>query len=131
MLEKQLIANIVKLLPKTIHSQSMTGSSMTYNGTPDRYFDGPKADLWVEFKMLKSMPRDRVVKGNFSALQLQWMERRYKNLPHAPNVVGIVGLPNRTAVLQLSPTEWRNGSPVETARTLREIATWVQNFTGH
>ena len=133
MKEKDLYRAIDKMLPKTIHRQSMTGASTTTNGTPDRYYDGPIGDLWVEYKQLSSMPRSGVAKGAYTELQLFWMERRFKNsnrLAHDPNIVGIVGLPNRTAVIQRLPTEWREGTPVNTAKSLQEVANWIRVMCG-
>jgi hypothetical protein len=79
------------------------------------------------------LPRSGVVIGGYTEQQLEWMERRYANAKqanplHAPNVVGIVGLPNRTAVIQRSPTEWREGSPMTEALPLKEIAAWIADF---
>lgn len=139
MLEKDLIKAVNKKLPKPFHSQSMTGASMHTNGTPDRYYDpeNGRYDLWAEYKMLDAMPRSGLVgfvhatkKGCYSPLQFAWMERRYKNsLAHGrPNTVGIVGLPNRTVVLQTTPTEWREGSPVGMAIDLEELAAWITEF---
>lgn len=133
MREKDLYRYIDKLLPKAMHRQSMTGAAMTGNGVPDRYYDGPLGDLWVEYKMLTSMPRSGVAVGAYTPLQLAWMERRYtnsKNRLPVPNVVGIVGLPNRTAVIQTAPTEWRNGSPVSAAKPLDEVARWIHATCG-
>lgn len=133
MKEKDLYRAVDKLLPLGIHRQSMTGATATTNGTPDRYYDGLHGDLWVEYKMLATMPRNGVVVGKFTPLQLAWMERRYRNstnLPHGPNVIGVVGLPNRKAVIQRSLTEWREGSRIETAVTIREVSEWIQNRCG-
>jgi hypothetical protein len=120
-------------LPKAVHYQSMTYASLSRNGTPDHYYDGAGSDLWVEYKMLRAMPRSGIAVGDYSAQQLDWMERRYANAKqndplHMPNVVGIVGLPNRTAVIQRSPTEWRKGSPITEALPLKEIAQWITAF---
>lgn len=131
MKEKQLYTAINKLLPPRFHSQALTGASMHSNGTPDRYYDPEGGnDLWVEFKQLTSMPRSGVVIGDYTSLQSNWMERRYRNsLAHGrPNMVGIVGLPNRTAVIQRTPTEWREGTPVTEAITLKEAASWIEEF---
>ena len=131
MKEKDLIAAINKKLPKPFHSQSMTGASMHNNGTPDRYYDPEGGnDLWVEYKMLQSMPRSGIAVGDYSKLQLHWMERRYFNsLAHGrSNMIGIVGLPNRMACLQRAPAEWRTGSPVDMAMSLEELATWITAF---
>jgi hypothetical protein len=127
MLEKQLIAAIVKRLPKHIHSQSMTGASTTTNGTPDRYFDGPLRDLWVEFKQLKAMPKNGVARGAYTPLQIAWMRRRWDN---GGNVVGMVGLPNRRVCLQLLPSEWDGGMPVDEAVSIEEAAAWIADFCG-
>lgn len=126
--EGRLIRAINDKLPKRFHSQSMTFGSRSFNGTPDRYYDpeGGVRDLWVEYKALSAMPRDNIAVGNYSALQLAWMDRRWRN---GKNVVGIVGLPNRTAVIQHTPKEWRNGTPVNTAMSLEEVAEWIKHYT--
>lgn len=138
MIEKALIKAINRKLPKSIHHQSMTFGSMSMNGTPDQYYDGPSRDLWVEYKMLKSMPRSGLVggvdakkQGCYSPLQFDWMERRYihaRSLLPVPNVIGIVGLPNRTVVVQTTPTEWREGSSISKAISLEEVITCITVF---
>lgn len=159
--ERQLIDAVHRLLPITLHRQSMTFGSLSQNGTPDYYYDTDcdtsprlliqaygdrelaylkkkRPDLWVEYKQLRAMPRSGLVggvdakkKGCYSPLQFKWMERRYNNcLPHLSNVIGIVGLPNRTAVIQLTPTAWCKGSPVSEARPLKEIALWICAWCG-
>ena len=128
--EGRLIDAVNKHIPKTIHHQSMTFGSRSFNGTPDRYYDGPLGDLWVEYKALTAMPRDGVVVGDYSSLQLRWMTRRYDNCaPSARNVVGVVGLPNRTAVIQRSPTEWEQGTPASTALPIKEVSSWITAFS--
>lgn len=137
MLEKALITAVNRRLPKTIHHQSMTGASRSSNGIPDRYYDASKRDLWVEYKMWDAVPRNQRVggvaagkRGYYSPLQYAWMERRYRNsLPHGrPNVVGIIGLPNRLAVIQTTPAEWREGSPVSLAVPLESVSAWIIEF---
>lgn len=128
MKERDLYRAIDKRLPDTIHKQSMTGAAMTTNGTPDRYYDDSGSDLWVEYKVLKHFPKSGIVIGAFTPIQLHWMERRYRNSKPKPNVAGIVGLPDRTAVIQLTPKEWREGSRVDTAVSLDEVADWIRDF---
>ena len=140
MREKNLYQSVDRKLPTEIHRQSMTGASTSCRGTVDRYYDGPCGDLWVEYKSLDHMPRSGLVggvnaskKGCYTPQQYDWMLRRYNNslsLPHGPNVVGIVGLPNRTAVIQRTPTEWCEGSPTSAAVTIQEIANWIQERCG-
>ncbi len=140
MLEKNLIKAINNRLPRKLHSQSMTFGSASMNGTPDRYYDGSKDDLWVEYKMLDAMPRSKLVggvdakkKGCYSPLQYDWMCRRYNHCLAAgrtPNVIGIVGLPDRTAVIQFTPDEWLNGTPVSSTQSFDDIAKMILSFVG-
>lgn len=130
MKEKDLIRAIHRLLPKSVYHHSNTMASLTTNGIPDVYYDNG-CELWVEYKMLRAMPRSKIAKGDYSELQLRWMERRYNNskhLPHGANVIGVVGLPNRTAVIQRNPTEWREGTATYLAIPFSEVALWVQHF---
>lgn len=136
MTERNFINAVNRQLPRSLHHQSTTG--VIGVGTPDRYYDGDPYDLWVEYKYLDAMPRSGLVggvdaekRGCYSPVQYRWMERRYRhslNLPHGPNVVGIVGLPNRTAVIQRSPTEWREGSPITNAIPIKEVSAWIVAF---
>ncbi len=128
MKEGNLINALMGRIGKRIHAQSMTFGSMSQNGTPDRYFDGPRRDLWVEFKQLDHMPktglaggitpaRDRK-KGCYTSQQYDWMLRRHNN---GGNVWGMIGLPNKLVVIQKLPKEWKDGSPVSKAFA-RDIA---------
>lgn len=138
--ERRLIDAVHRALPRTLFKRSNTSGSMTSSGIPDYYYDGARCDLWVEYKALEAMPRsgrvggvDDKKRGCYSTLQYHWMERRWRHsqtLLPAPNVIGVVGLPNRTAVIQTTPAEWREGSPVTLAIPIREVAQWVLSFTG-
>lgn len=140
MREKLLIQAVNRPLPKTLHHQSMTGASMTMNGIPDRYYDGSKRDGWIEFKQRDSMPRSGLVggvdnkkDGCYRTLQFDWMRRRWSNCIAAgvtPNVFGIIGLPNKTAVIQTTPTEWEHGSSISGAVSYKEISAWITAFFG-
>lgn len=128
--ERRLIDAIHRRLPvAAIHRQSMTGSTGAMNGTPDYYYDGKLglgSDLWIEYKALTAMPRNGIVVGALTALQLAWLKRRYR--PKMPNAAVIVGLPNRKVALQRTPAEWENGTAVETAISLEEAAQWITDF---
>lgn len=132
MRETNVITNVNRKLPKEIHSQSMTFGSQSFNGTPDRYYDGPKADLWVEYKYVDAMPRDKMVggvndkkRGCYSTLQHDWMVRRWNN---GGNVIGIIGLPNRTVVIQDRPEDWFNKSSIAAAVSYAEAAEWIRKY---
>ena len=105
---------------------------MTTSGVPDYYYDGPAGDAWVEFKMRDAIPKTGVVggvaakQGHYSPLQYEWMLRRWRN---GRNVLGVIGLPNRTAVVQRTPEEWMNGSSISLAVTYKEVAQCIHAFT--
>lgn len=126
MLEKQLIANIHKHLNKHVHRQSMTYGSLNMTGTPDYYYDADgilyprKRDLWIEYKQLKSMPRNGIVVGNYSDRQHAWLNRR------GDNAWGIVGLPDRTAVIQYSEALRICGSDISTAHPYKHIDVLIE-----
>ncbi len=127
LLEKNLIQRIVRRLPRDIHSQSMTFGAQSYNGTPDRYFDGNTRDCWIEFKQLKTTPRTGVVVGSFSLLQLEWMCRRHHR---GKNAFGFIGTATGLVCIQTTPEQWRDGSPLATAVTVEEAAAWIKRFCG-
>lgn len=118
---------INKHFKKILHQQSMTHAARTHNGTPDDYYDGPKSDLWAEYKMLKSMPRSGIAIGAYSPQQIRWMTRRWR---HGRNVIGLVGLPNKMVCLQHTPKEWIYGTTVTSAITIKETAKWLIDFCG-
>jgi hypothetical protein len=136
MRESQFGAKIKKLLPKSIHWQSNTGALMS-NGTPDKYLDGSKRDLWVELKQFDSMPRNKIVccapvpgvkkqpRGHLTHLQRAWLGRRYTN---GGNAIVVAALPNGRAVLQVEPMAWDNGTHAADAMTPEEIAQWITRF---
>ena len=77
-------------VPPYVHRQSMTGAALANNGTPDRYLDFDR-DFWVEFKFLKSMPRAYVVPSTLmTALQRQWLERRWRSGRNAALCIGFI-----------------------------------------
>lgn len=131
MRERQLIDAIHRRLPKTLFRQGMTGAAMTGNGVPDYYYDGPKSDLWIEYKQLKAMPRDGVVNAArlLTPLQTHWLQRRSM---YGLNAIVCVGLPDKRALLF---GETNNGrivlhQHVREARTYDEVATWICDFCG-
>ncbi len=126
--ESGLRAAVKRHVPRTIHRQSMTAASGTYAGTPDDYFDGPKTDLFVEFKMLRGIPRTGIIVPELSELQRQWLRRRYGR--GGSRVAVVVGLPTKTAALLLHPDEWDDGVVVSKAVPLKEVAAWICECCG-
>ncbi len=114
MKESGFIKAVTRLLPKEVHQQSMTGGSMTYGGTPDRYFDH-QGDLWVEFKMAKTHgTRGYNVgaddQGMLSELQKKWLRRRHHSGGNAWVIVGVPSDKTRGFILD-DPDLWEGHLP--------------------
>jgi hypothetical protein len=136
--ESKLYAAIDKHVPSTVYHASMTGATLTGNGILDRYYDGPKRDLWIEYKIWPSMPRDGMIcvtpilgrkkqpQGRLSHQQLKWAVRRYIV---GQNAFVVVGLPNRTALILNYPALWHRPVPVTRAVSLEEVSEWITNFS--
>lgn len=129
MKESATILAVERKLPKSIHHQSMTLGARTHTGTPDQYYDGLVADLWAEWKQLDAMPRSKMVggvtpmkerkSGMYTTRQFVWMKRRWTT---GKNVLGLIGLPDRTVVIQRTPEEWELGSCITAAVSIEEVA---------
>lgn len=138
MRESDLYRAVDKLLPKGMHTQSMTGT--VFNGTLDRYYDGPLGDFWVEWKQLKAWPRrgafnvmpipmsKKQPDGHLTDKQLKWLERRYG---FGRNAAVIIGMPDKTAVILDTPTRWRHDFECYPGAFLnmprQEIAEWIMS----
>lgn len=94
-------------------------------GIPDSYYSGDKADLWVEYKWVKKLPK--LVKPKLSQLQRLWLNAR---LSEGRNVAVIVGSP-QGCVLLLEGA-WNDSKDPETVLTAKQIAQWITNeVTNH
>lgn len=71
--EARFVARVNRRLPAGVFHQSMAFTMS--NGTPDQYYDGPKRDLWVEYKYLPLVPKRTFAMG-LSQLQYEWLARR-------------------------------------------------------
>lgn len=109
------------------HRQSMNSAATTFNGTPDMYYDGDVKDLWVEYKWLDHVPKNGIIIGAYTELQLRWMKRRYAA---GKNVWGIIGVPGG-GVIQDTPQEWEHGTSIAYTMTRKEIARLIlENCNG-
>jgi len=66
-------------------------------GTPDYWYSGHKADLWVEYKWEKYLPVRADVNPGLSELQKLWLNDSWKK---GRNVCVIVGSPTGCVVLR-------------------------------
>lgn len=136
MRESDLYKGVDKFLPEKLHRQSMTGT--VFNGTIDRYYDGPLSDYWIEYKQIAAWPRRKAFnvmpiplakeqpRGHLTDKQLKWLERRYG---FGRNAAVIFGLPDKTAIVLDMPAKWHNDFVCTPDcghnRTREEVAKWL------
>lgn len=116
MREASFIRAVVNKLPKWVHHQSMTGSSLSHNGTPDRYFDSEfegHFDLWVEFKYVNTLPKILRPHELMSDLQKRWLHRRYTVGRNVMLVVGCQYNRRTHAAVFETPDAWLRSWPRE------------------
>ena len=124
---------ILRILPASVHVQSMTMAALTTNGTPDRYLDY-KRDLWVEFKYAdtsgarKGLNVGEGDKSMLSAQQKLWLRRRFDAGGNALVVVGVPSDRTRGFVLTEADHWESRVSPEFIMRNIRnapEIAAYI------
>lgn len=85
--ENTFIASIHRLLPKTVYS--MKNHNEYNGGIADCWYDGPRADLWVEYKFITIPKRpSTLIAVELSDLQKQWLRNRWTNGRNVAVVVG-------------------------------------------
>lgn len=104
-------------------------------GTPDVWYSGDAADLWVEYKYIKAAPkRTAMVKPDLSDLQIKWLRGRQREGRNVMVVLG-VGPDIRTAsaIWFTSPREWEEGVSLQefTARLVSKtvLPGWIRHWT--
>ncbi|NIT13216.1 MAG: hypothetical protein GTN99_02930 [Candidatus Dadabacteria bacterium] len=76
--EARFIQSIERYLSPLVYRQSMY--TPYSNGTPDRYYEGPYNQLWVEYKFTTALkPRPFKPIDLVTKLQAKWLLRAYKN----------------------------------------------------
>lgn len=80
--ESRFIDRVHRQLSEKVYKQAFT--SKFSNGTPDRYYEGPKGVLWIEYKYIDKLPNvvnltDISKKPCLSKLQQNWLIRAHKN----------------------------------------------------
>jgi hypothetical protein len=107
---------------------------MNYSGVPDRYYDGPGGDMWVEYKYIAHYPEeldltDLSRRPSVSRLQDKWITRRWHNGHNAFVVLGV----ESEAVIFTGLT-WKLKYPEAQLRAISipvsQVAEWIHNFTG-
>lgn len=97
--------------PSQLHREKMANPYR--GGAADHYYDGPRADMWVEWKFIVLPKRDDTVidlvtprgkkqESPLSGLQQEWLAGRHRN---GRNVWVVVGC-KEGGVIMRCPDEW-------------------------
>ena len=122
--ENRFLNLVHKHIPSTVYFEKT--HNIYRGGTPDVYYEGPKAILWAEYKYLAKLPKIINLTGQknppLSALQQRWLARAHAN---NKNVAVIVGSPQGHYVFE--SLSWKEPHPVDqlTSMLVAEIASWI------
>lgn len=125
--ETTFIASVHRLLPKNLHAEKMNNPYRS--GTADVWYSGNKADMWVEYKFLPTLPvkKDEII-ADLSPLQIKWLRERHNE---GRSIFVIIGCPLGGVVL--SNLEWEQPIPISAFKThtltRSAIAEWLVNET--
>lgn len=125
--ETKFIQRINRLLPLKmgLHYEKMNNPYR--RGTADSWYSGDKADLWVEWKYLPTLPKVIYPQKLLHPLQRAWLNGRYKE---GRNVVVIIGCPEGGVVLE--DATWNNEIMkqdfLEQLKSATEIACFVRGI---
>lgn len=117
------------LLPDQPYREKMANPYR--GGTPDVWYSGNVADLWVEYKWVAHAVKShsaRNVPLNLSALQRQWILKRFSE---GRNVAVIIGC-TRGGVIVTQPREFKSERIEMSTRIVlsrQEIAEWIVRET--
>ncbi len=117
--ENRFIESVHRLLPDTVYR--MKNHNEYTGGIADCWYDGPRGDLWVEYKFIEVPKRDGtiidLIGGRIpmlSKLQQTWLHGRFQN---GRNVAVIVGC--KEGGVWFSSGNWI------TAHTAGEFRQWL------
>lgn len=128
--ENTWIAGLHKHLDTAVYHEKM--ANPWRGGTPDVWYSGDAADIWIEYKYVAKLPPRANLVPALSELQLEWLTKRHAQGRPVSVVVG-VGL-GRAAqgIIFSAPSSWRKGfSPSECAAALlprAEIARLIISY---
>lgn len=122
--ENTFIRSIDRYIPQ-VYSEKM--ANPWRSGTADKWYTGVKADLWVEYKWVSSVPA--VALPALSPRQTAWLAGRLEEKRKVAVVVGCTA----GGVIYLN-REWE--TPIHRSAFLalilsrKEIASWIFDITG-
>lgn len=130
--ENTFRVSVHRYLSRDLHHEKMNNPYSS--GTPDDWYSGTKADLWVEFKYLPRVPSRAVVwpanpnQKMLSRLQLNWINRR---CVEGRNVAVVIGCPDGGVILL--DQEWNQQFTADEFRNRlvprQDIAQWIEQTT--
>lgn len=101
------------------------------SGTPDVWYSGNKADLWIEYKFLPTVPQTAIIDPLklLSVLQANWLNGRYEE---GRNVAVVIGCARIGGVI-LRDQEWMHSYTAQMFRDRlvprKVIAQWIAEVT--
>jgi hypothetical protein len=125
--ENQFISGIHKYLQHDAPYREKTNNPYR-GGTPDVWYSGDKADLWIEYKFLPRKPQRGSVTAELTELQKLWLRKRHAE---GRRVYVIVGCPLGGVIMR--SLEWEQPIPVdefnERIATRKELSDWIVRET--
>ena len=124
--EKAFESNVNRHITLPVHHEAMgTGYSA---GTPDRWYDGPARDLWVEFKFFKTIPLKVDMTKLLTPLQQRWLSRAFAN---GRNVAVCCGCSGAKGIIVFGD-EWltpiTRDDYIKRMRSSKDLAAWITQF---
>ena len=120
--------SVEKHLPRHLHREKMANPYR--GGTADSWYSGPKKDLWVEYKYLRTIPQRRsTIEVGLTAMQSRWLTMRRAE---GRSVAVVLGTPGGGIVI--TDGSWETPIPIRSQLFDRkQIAAWIEGVTcsGH
>jgi hypothetical protein len=130
--ENSFRASVHRYLCSSVYQEKMCNPYR--GGTPDDWYSGPVADLWIEYKFLSKIPVRvdvELLKGKepmLSHLQADWLRERLKE---GRNVRVVVGCPEGGVIF--ADLEWEQAwAPAAFRKRIlsrQDIAAFINKFT--
>ena len=115
--ESNYITAIHKLIPLEIEKWKINDSYTS--GVADTYYSGDKADIWIEYKLVRNNPNKYTPK--LSPLQRAWLRRQYNR---GRKVAVIVGVKGGKGII-IENLNWEKQCDMTNLLTKKEIAAWI------
>lgn len=128
--ETLFIRKVHRHLPANLHHEKMHNAYR--GGTPDVWYSGDRADMWVEYKWLATLPKGAPVRvySQLSHLQMLWLAMR---LNEGRNVCVVLGSPEGMWIYENGA--WLNNLTPETIRNAnlraQDVAAFITERTTH